>query len=157
MGMNSLAAIKNNMTVSSFFATLDQAGLKFKFVQKPGIDAERLLKIENALKVKLPQELRDFYQLTNGIEGEDFIFNIIPFDEVDVLNDGNGKYLIFAEYLIYSDTFGVELDESNPNKYRIFNWTGDANSLQRKYKTDSVVAFIKQYCEKGTFSLFYDD
>ncbi len=147
------------MTVAYFLDTIHSDDIKYPTWTKPGMSRTDISAIEQQLSVKLPDDLVDFYSFTNGVEGDDWIFNIIPLNEVEKLVDETGDYLVFAEYMIYSETCGLEIENTDRNKYKFFTWTKDVNDLKvfkRKYIADSIIDFIKLYCDKGTFGIFTD-
>jgi hypothetical protein len=148
------------MNVSDFLNAINSSATsKFKISKKPGIDINQLREIENKLAIKLPNDLVEFYTTSNGLEGDDYIFNIIPLDEIEKGIDDLGTYLVFSEYMIYSETCGLEIDQVDNNKYKFFNTSSypiENEITKRRYVADSIENFIKLYCRKGTFGIFSD-
>ncbi|MDR6564241.1 MULTISPECIES: SMI1/KNR4 family protein [unclassified Arcicella] len=144
------------MNISDLLNTINSTA-KFKVDKKKGISIKELHEIEKTLGIKLPDDLVEFYTFSNGLEGDDLIFNIIPINEVEKDNDNVGEYLFFAEYLIYSETCGLEIDLYDKNKYKFFYLTyeqEDYNKPQRNYIGDSIIDFITLYSKEGTFGIF---
>lgn len=133
---------------------------KFKISKKPGIQIKQLQEIENKFNIKLPNDLVEFYTSSNGLEGDDYIFNIVPVEKIEKDIDDLGSYLVFSEYMIYSETCGLEIDKIDNNKYRFFNtsiYPIENGVIRRTYLADSVVDFIKLYCDKGTFGIWGEE
>ena len=116
------------MEIYKFLETVNLLETNFKIQQRPGVDLDAILAIETKLNIQLPSDLVAFYLITNGIEGDDWIFNIVPIDELIKDQDAFGEYLLFAEYMIYTEICGLEIDRADHNRYKIFTWTGDPNS-----------------------------
>lgn len=90
----------------------DQSNRSFKF-NTPASDT-LIEEVETILGNKLTDDLKYFYKNLNGIESDDnFIFRVIPLQEVkeNLLNDS--CCYIVAEYLIYSDTWEILLDNDS--------------------------------------------
>jgi len=147
------------MDISLFFDTLKLTDTKNKVEIKPGISIGQLQEIEKKLDIQLPDDLIRFYTFSNGIEGDELLFNIIPLNDISKLEDNIGHYLEFAEYLIYSEMCFLEIDALDKNKYRIFTQGAPVDSVQfqRHYKSNSIFDFIQLYCDKGTFGIFGDE
>jgi hypothetical protein len=146
------------MDIHSYLETLATIDTKFNFEKKEGLGLRKIIEIENRLKIKLPNDLINFYSYSNGLDGNDWIFNIIPLYEVEKLKDAEGEYLTFAEYMIYSETCGLQIDPLERNRYRFFTHKNDKdkNIFKRKYLCNSFSDFIKLYCDQGTFGVFAD-
>lgn len=147
------------MTIADFLTTINSTNTNFKIKTKSGISMTKIANIEKQLNVKLPDDVVSFYSATNGLEGDDWIFNIIPLNEAEKLKDEVGYYLAFAEYMIYSETCGLEINESDSNNYKFFIWrksADDFKTFRRKYVANSITDFIKLYCDKGTVGIFSD-
>jgi len=149
------------MNISEFLNSINSVTTtKFQISKNAGIEINQLREIENKFSITLPNELVEFYTSSNGLQGDDFIFNIIPFEEIEKDKDDLGIYLVFSEYMIYSETCGLEIDKIDKNKYRFFNtslYQTENGIINRKYVADSIVDFIKLYCKKGTFGIWRDD
>jgi hypothetical protein len=148
------------MNVVEYIETIKSNPAKFKIVTKNGLAFSEIDELERKLSIKLPGDLVSFYYHSNGLEGDDWIFNIIPLNEVEKLTDEEGEYLSFAEYMIYSDMCGLCIDKVDSNRYKIFRYRqeGDNNKIQkRQYFASSIVDFIQLYCDKGTFGVFSEE
>ena len=124
------------MDINLYFKKLQSTTTKFNIETKAGLNLKTIIEIENRLKVKLPNDIIDFYLYTNGLEGNNFVFNIIPLPEVEKIKDATGKYLTFAEYMIYSEICGLELDQADRNKYKFFTHKNDKNKNLQAKPTD---------------------
>ena len=149
------------MNISQFLNTINSAiTTKFKIAQNSGLEITQLRKIENEMSVILPNDLVEFYTISNGVKGNDYIFNIIPFENIEKETDELGSYLIFSEYMIYSETCGLEIDPIDNNKYRFFNTSSyplNNGIINRNYVADSIIDFIKLYCQNGTLGIWRED
>ena len=149
------------MNISEFLNTINSATTtKFKISKNSGLGINQLREIENKFAIKLPEDLVEFYTASNGLEGDDWIFNIMPFEKIEKNIDNVGPYLVFSEYMIYSETCGLEIDQIDNNKYRFFNATSypiENGAINRNYIADSIVDFINLYCKKGTFGIWGDN
>ena len=146
------------MNISEFLNGINSATTtKFKISKNPGLEITELRKVENKYAIKLPNDLVEFYTASNGLEGDDYIFNIIPFEKIEKDIDDVGPYVVFSEYMIYSETCGLEIDQIDNNKYRFFNTSTypiENGIINRNYVADSIEDFIKLYCKKGTFGIW---
>jgi hypothetical protein len=149
------------MNISDFLDAINSmTTTKFKISKNPGIETKQLKEVENTLGIKLPNDLVEFYTSSNGVEGDDYIFNIVPFEKTEKDIDEMGTYLVFSEYMIYSETCGLEIDKIDPNKYKFFNTSTypiENGVTRRNYLADSLVDFIKLYSIKGTFGIWGDE
>jgi hypothetical protein len=134
------------MDVITFLKTINTEDIKFKFDFKASLTLPRIAEIEKQLQIKLPQDLVDFYSYTNGIEGHDWIFNIIPLENITKYKDSAGPLLEFAEYMIYSEICLLEIEKDN-SSYKFF-------IARDKVITDSIIEFIKIYCNEGVLGIF---
>ena len=131
----------------------------YKFKLKKGVKNEKISEIEAKLATKLPSELKAFYAFSNGIEGSydepfTYLFNIISLEDILIQEDRFGEYLEFAEYMIYSEVCGLEIDKLDKNKYQFFIPRTGNGEDQRVYITNSIKEFISIFTEKGTFGIF---
>lgn len=71
---------------------------------------------ESTMGIRLPADIRYFYQSFNGFESNEDMFRIIPLDEImenngqDINLKGEKDFHI-AEYMIYSDMWTVAINE----------------------------------------------
>ncbi len=145
------------MDIYELLNILNSNGTQFPLILKPGIDPIHLLEIENRFQIQLPSDLKIFYTSTNGLEGDDLIFNIIPIDQAEKQRDSVGEYINFAEYMIFSETCGLEINPHDNNKYKIFKVTSPDGFVKRHYIANSITDFIKLYCDKGTWGIWGDE
>ena len=104
---------------------------------------------EQKLSLKLPEDLRTFYSFSNGFEGGDDLFRIIPLDEIlsNMNNAADNKFII-AEYMVYSDIWVLELSAADANKYSIFYIGQDSVKITL---TGSLAEFIERWMAGGVF------
>ena len=147
------------MQTSQLLDLINRSNGEVRLTKRRGLSIENIREIEKKLGIELPEELLQFYSISNGIQGDHWLFNIIPFDEVTKDIDHEGEYIVFAEYMIYSETCGLEIDPSNKNNYKIFNDRSASSQkiIRRKYVANSILDFIKLYLQEGTFGIWTDD
>jgi hypothetical protein len=100
---------------------------------------------ESVTGLKLPDEMRTFYSLYSELEGAPDIFRIIPLAEVIEKELFSENKFEFAEYLIYSDTWSVKINENDCNDY-VINTTPP---------TQSFAEFLERYLDDGVYQGFY--
>lgn len=106
-------------------------------------------KFEKAMKLKLPGDLRTFYEFSNGFYSEEDMFNIIPLKEIMErhfefkVSRPNG--FDFAEYMIYCDMWTISINDKG-DKYSIYNIAETAITL-----TDSFSEFLDVFLNGGVF------
>lgn len=111
----------------------------------------QLLDLERLKGVRLPTDIRTFYQFSNGFESAEDLFRIIPLDEI-FTNDRLDKYVDaphdfhIAEYLIYCDMWTVSINPLNAESYIIYNKVNESVIL-----TNSFTDFLEVFLSKGVF------
>jgi len=96
---------------------------------------------------ELPEEVKALYQFCNGFESAEDLFRIIPLDEIveDQRSPGPNRFY-FAEYMLYSDMWEVNVNPMDLNSYTISN-TGDSVRLL----THSIAEFLSRFLAGGVF------
>jgi hypothetical protein len=106
-----------------------------------------LIDFEHRLNCPLPDDIKTLYLFCNGFESAEDLFRIIPLDEiVDDLARYKPNCFAFAEYLVYCDTWEIEINPSNYNEYWISNLGKDFRLL-----TKSLAEFLDRFLAKGVF------
>jgi hypothetical protein len=112
---------------------------------------------EKKMGVKLPDDFKLFYYFSDGMEGGEDMFRIIPLDEIVDNNEdrhrrqGAGEFW-FAEYLIYCDAWTVSIDKNDHNKYVIYH-TGPGDRVDL---TNSLAEFLERYLDGGVYDGIYE-
>lgn len=102
-----------------------------------------IYEFENGAGVKLPDDIRQFYQFSNGFISDEDLFRIVPLNELI-----HGDVLYIAEYLIYCDLWELIINPAENNYYEI-TWTdNDRNNL---VLTTSFSDFIQRFLMGGVF------
>jgi SMI1 / KNR4 family (SUKH-1) len=111
----------------------------------PPATRSQIRDFEAILKAPLPDDLQEFYLSCNGFDTRDFLFRVLPLE--DIVRDGiRGRdCFAFAEYMIYSETWLIRLDPADTNFYWISN-EYFANPLTR-----SLAVFLDRYRAGGLF------
>jgi SMI1 / KNR4 family (SUKH-1) len=101
--------------------------------------------LEVLLNQKLPTEMKVFYLKANGFDTLDYLFRLIPIEEIikykSELDKPNAFHI--AEYMIYSDTWDLILDIKDSEKYTIVN--ANHNSTEPYIISDTFYDFIEHY------------
>jgi hypothetical protein len=145
------------MNLHQYLETIKSNTEKFNIVTRQGLALSEIDVLERKLCIRLPDDLVRFYHFSNGLEGDDWVFNIIPLNEVEIQTDYEGEYLTFAEYMIFSETCGLCIDKEDKNLYKLFTHKqelGKEKTQKRRYFANSVKDFIQLYCDQGTFGVF---
>ncbi len=120
-------------------------GQKFDIVLNQPASNTDIESFEKETKIRLPSELRQFYQKCNGFDaGNDLLFRVIPLHDIvserDLLTQNRFP---LAEYMIYSDTWIIEI--KGEEKYVIVN--SNHGSEQELILCDSIVTFLNRYLD----------
>ncbi|WP_170113672.1 SMI1/KNR4 family protein [Mucilaginibacter yixingensis] len=85
---------------------------------RPPASEELIAGFEQSFGVALPGDFKTFYRFANGFEGEEDMFNMISLEEIHVDKSDNNGFPI-AEYMIYSDSWELQVNPLNENGYVI--------------------------------------
>lgn len=114
-----------------------------------GASIPEIENFEQAMKLKLPTDLRTFYEFSDGFYSKEDMFNIIPLNEII---EQHFKFKVsrpngfdFAEYMIYCDMWTISIDNES-DKYSIYNIANTVITL-----TDSFSEFLGMFMEGGVF------
>ena len=109
----------------------------------------------NAFETKagflLPPDFKRFYSFSNGFLSDEDLFRIIPLEELmDNWHSENRSFgqFYFAEYLIYSDLWGVDVGTNNQPCYSIFYPDLEERKL---FMTDSFAEFLNRFLTSGVY------
>lgn len=110
---------------------------------------EDLADLESKLSFPLPPDLIEFYTFCNGFNTYDHLFRVIPVHEaVDYKSELANNTFHFAEYMIYSDQWLVQLQEGG--QYEVIN--DDHGTQEMVVQTTSILKFLEIYLNEGLFS-----
>lgn len=116
----------------------------------PAASHAEILDFKSKLNIKLPDDLRAFYQFCNGFESEEYLFRIIPLDEiVSGIQEYKPHQFYIAEYLVYCDVWTVRINPLNNNEYGICNYD---EFIERICLTDSLSEFLTCFLHGGIFN-----
>lgn len=116
--------------------------------------SEKEIAYFESIKTFLPDDVKLFYQFCNGFCSGKDLFRIIPLEEIidPLLDDTNNKHVFnIAEYMIYCDTWQLQINPSNKNDYMIYNEAEDVVIL-----TNSFAEFLDRFLTGGVFDGLYD-
>ena len=97
-------------------------------------------------KIHLPDDLKTFYKFCNGFETNEYLFRLIPLNEIISNGFKNKTSFDIAEYLIYSDVWTIDINQNNKNDYQIYNKADDIVIL-----TNSFTEFLVRFINRGLF------
>lgn len=117
----------------------------------PAATQSLLESFEDKANLVLPLDFKALYSFSNGLESAEDLFRIIPLDEL--MDDwhredrADGQFY-FAEYLFYSDLWGVKLGQEGKDDYLIYY----PESEQRKlFMTNSLAEFLSRFLDAGIY------
>jgi hypothetical protein len=115
----------------------------------PGADTSLVQYFEKEMHLILPNDFKAFFSFCNGFESKEDMFRMMPLDEIlESKSEYAPSEFFIAEYLIYSDMWQVNFDNSDTSKYQIFNINGDNQKLNL---TNSLALFIQRFLQGGVF------
>jgi hypothetical protein len=132
------------LTAESIVHKLKNNDTNFGITLNPPASETDLNRLEDILNRKLPTELRDFYLLANGFETLDYLFSVLPIDEIiqyQIELPDNEIY--FAEYMIYSDNWRIVFDHADAERYSIVNDNHGSGVVI--VLTNSIFEFFERY------------
>ncbi|RFS17852.1 SMI1/KNR4 family protein [Emticicia sp. C21] len=101
---------------------------------------------EQTINVSLPEDFVNFYLFCNGFTCENqIIFNFLSLQGI-VKEWKLSKEIVLAEYMIFSETWYLRIDESDKNKYVIYT-DGDIAV------TNSLAEFLDKFLIGGVMGL----
>jgi hypothetical protein len=135
------------MAISEIIEKLSTNLSSYDITLYPPASEQDLVNFEQGLNCSLPDDIKTLYLFCNGFESAEDLFRIIPLGEIasDLARYAPNRFA-FAEYLIYCDTWEIEINPSAPNEYRISNY-GEAFRLM----TNSLAEFLDRFLAKGVF------
>ena len=122
----------------------------------PGAEQALIEEFEKQIGFELPVDLKVFYQFCNGFESAKDLFRIVPLDEALEMRSPhmveyhlNNQFYI-AEYLIYCDSWKIEVDLLYPNHYKIYAWPTISTEPEIML-TNSFADFLSRFLVGGVF------
>jgi len=123
--------------------TLNKARYGIK-LDEPAIELQ-IKELENALKIRLPNDIKEFYKFSDGFESNEDIFRIIKLDEIiQYADELPQNHFYLAEYMIYSDMWVVKLNQDN-SAYEILEYSF------KTVLTKSFTEFLERFLKGGVF------
>lgn len=112
-----------------------------------GADEELIKQFESRLNIKLPEDIKQFYKFSDGFESDEHIFNIVSLAEIIQYKLEESTFYL-AEYLVYSETWELEINSENNKEYATFNVNGYGNKI---LITNSLAGFLTRFLSGGLF------
>jgi hypothetical protein len=111
----------------------------------PAATSLDIISFEKRMGFSLPNDFKIFYSICNGFECDEDLFNVNSFDDImSHQNNYGANWFYFAEYMIYSDMWGLRL--TSLGHYEIFN-----GSYPRVAMTSSLSEFLNKFLEGNVF------
>jgi hypothetical protein len=111
----------------------------------PPASAHQISVLERQIGFSLPTDFKTFYTLCNGFDCDEDIFNMIPLSGiVQWQKDFGPDWFYFAEYMIYSEMWGMRL--TGEGQYVIFNESEPELAL-----TSSLHEFLARFLQGNVF------
>ncbi|MCO5946371.1 SMI1/KNR4 family protein [Mucilaginibacter flavidus] len=133
------------MTINNAFELLESYSGSFKLTLHPGANETLINKVECTYGITLPDDFKTLYRFTDGFEIDEDIFNMIPLGEM-ISNKMKDKSIWVAEYMIYSEMWGLEINPEIPNQYSISIADSDSEKITL---TNSLAEFIGRILKGG--------
>ena len=135
------------MPISDILHQLSAHLSSYDITLYPPVNDQDLANFEGKLKSPLPDDMKALYRFCNGFESAEDIFRIIPLEEITIARpQPDRNRLSFAEYMIYSDTWEIDFNQSSPNDYSISN-----NGARFRQLTNSFAEFLEVFLAAGVF------
>jgi hypothetical protein len=135
------------MTMTDVISELSTNLSSYDITLYPPTSHEDLFIFERKLGCPLPGDLKAFYLFCNGFQSAEDLFRIIPLGEIaDDLSRYKPNCFAFAEYMIYCDTWEIEINPLKSDEYRISN-----HGLAFRDLTNSLGGFLNRFLTKGVF------
>lgn len=113
----------------------------------PPTKLSEISEFERKMGFSLPTDFKEFYLTCNGFGCNEDIFNIVPLSKVrQYQQDFGDSWFYFAEYMIYSDMWGLRLTKTG--EYEIFN-----GAYPKKALTSSLTEFLYRFLKGGVFEI----
>jgi hypothetical protein len=135
------------VTISDIIDRLRCEHARLGITLNPAATEAELLAFEQRKGVRLPADMRAFYQCCNGFDVNSDLFRFMPLAEN--LDDGWNHLLMsphdffVAEYMIYADAWALAIDASAPTGYIIYN------ALEDLTLTTSFAEFLEVAIQHG--------
>lgn len=147
---NPVTNMNSMMKIDDAIALLNSYSGPFKLILHPAASEALIHAVEQAYDIRLPEDFKSFYRFTNGFEIDEDIFNMIPLDEM-ISNSKDDQRPAIAEFMIYSDLWYLEIDDTDADQYQIYVISHDAEKI---ILTNSLADFILSalngsVCEPG--------
>lgn len=138
-------------TILDIIKRIEKDYKQLEMILYKGASENEIINFEEEIGIKLPTDFRLFYKKWNGFESGEFMFRIIPLEEIlENINDNsnllNSIDFSFAEYMIYCDTWEVSI-----NKNKNYLITNDSTEL-----SNSLAQFLTVFIEDGLYEGLYE-
>lgn len=113
---------------------------------RPPASPEKIKELERLLDQDLPEDIKAFYEIANGFETDDHLFQVLSIEEIiQYKHELDLDRIFFAEYMIYSDAWEIKFNTGD--SYHIT--TMNHQSGQEVIMSNSILDFIIEYADGG--------
>ena len=137
------------MTINEALELLKFYNGPFELKLHAGANEALIKKVENTYGVTLPEDFKTLYRFSDGFEIDEDILNMIPLTEM-ISNKAANEPIWIAEYMIYCDMWGLEINPDDPNDYSISVSDQDKGKIKL---TNSLAEFIARFLKGGVFEI----
>ena len=138
------------MEINEIISYLKHGSVERNIHLSPGAIDTLICKVEQCYGIVFPEDIKLFYKFTNGFETDEHLFNIISLDSmIQEKEEYGAKSPYIAEYLIYSDMWGLDVN-SVDGSYTIFN---DNQHDENVVLTNSLAEFLECFLKNGLLGL----
>lgn len=134
------------MTLAEAISYLESKSVEYEMTLRPAASEDLIKQVEETYNITLPEDIKQFYRLYNGFDTFDWMFNLIPMkDMIEQKIKYNEERVPLAEYMIYSETWHLDINVDQPNKYGI---TIQGHNREVTL-THSLAEFIERFVNGG--------
>ncbi|KXH85813.1 SMI1/KNR4 family protein [Chryseobacterium kwangjuense] len=112
----------------------------FKILAPPS--HRKILELESKIGCKLPEDFILFYNLCNGFECLEDLFNFLSIDTILANIEYGNQWFLFAEYMVYSDFWGLRRNDNGDCEF--------FNSVQN-IPSHSLIEFLTAFLQGNLF------
>lgn len=135
-------------------SVIDKLNLASDIILYSAATQQQIRVFEEAIGLELPLDLKILYSYSNGFEGIQDLFRIIPLEEIIEGWNSRGSLAFnqfnFAEFLIYADVWHIEINNHCDVPYTIFYLTPEEKE-EKVFLTTSLAEFINCFLIGGMY------
>jgi len=136
------------ITISDIISRIQTDSEKLGIIVYDPASSLEIDRFEFLHDLKLPNDFKVFYKFCNGFESAEYLFRIIPLEEMlqNYLNSSGENSI--AEYLVYSDMWLLQVNTDDSEDYTIYM----EMNKEVVVLTKSFPEFLDKFLTNGVFS-----